>query len=208
MAAVMGGTQSLHTNAMDEVLALPTDRAARIALRTQQVIAYETGVANTVDPLGGSYFVEALTDRIEAEAEAYFKRIDEFGGVIPAIEQGFFQKEIADASFRYQQELERERRVIVGVNKFEAGDEDGELDILRITPEAEQRQVERVRDVRRTRDQARCTKALDTLRRAANSPAENLMPHILEAVRAYATEGEIMGTLVDVFGLYTEQAII
>ncbi|HEX6489578.1 MAG TPA: methylmalonyl-CoA mutase family protein [Candidatus Dormibacteraeota bacterium] len=208
MAAVLGGTQSLHTNAMDEVLALPSDKAARIALRTQQVLAFESGAANTVDPLGGSYFVEALTDRMEVEAEEYFRRIDELGGVIPAIEQGFFQKEIADASFRYQQELERKRRVIVGVNEFQAGNEDEELDILRITPEAEQRQVERVRQVRAKRDQARCTKSLDTLRRAAQSPTENLMPHILDAVRAYATEGEIMGTLVDVFGLYTEQAII
>ncbi len=208
LAAVLGGTQSLHTNAMDEVLALPTDKAARIALRTQQVLAYESGAANTVDPLGGSYFVENLTDRMEEGAEEYFRRIDEVGGVIPAIEQGFFQKEIADASFRYQQELERKRRVIVGVNEFTQGNEDEELEILRITPEAEQRQVERVRGVRARRDQARCTKALDTLRRAAQSPDENLMPHILEAVRAYATEGEIMGTLVDVFGLYTEQAII
>src|SRR5437588_7646662 len=208
LAAVLGGAQSLHTNAMDEVLALPTDKAARIALRTQQVLAYESGAANTVDPLGGSYFVESLTDRLEAEAEDYFRRIEEIGGVIPAIEQGFFQKEIADASFRYQQELERKRRVIVGVNEFSQGNEDEDLDILRIAPEAEQRQVERVRGVRARRDQARCTKALDTLRRAAQSPSENMMPHILEAVRAYATEGEIMGTLADVFGLYTEQAII
>jgi methylmalonyl-CoA mutase N-terminal domain/subunit len=208
LAAVLGGTQSLHTNAMDEVLALPTDKAARIALRTQQVLAYESGAANTVDPLGGSYFVENLTDRMEQGAEDYFRRIEELGGVVPAIEQGFFQKEIADASFRFQQELERRRRVIVGVNEFTQGNEEEDLDILRITPEAEQRQVERVRSVRAKRDQARCTKALDTLRRAAGSPSENLMPHILDAVRAYATEGEIMGTLVDVFGLYTEQAII
>ncbi len=207
LAAVMGGTQSLHTNAMDEVLALPTDKAARIALRTQQLIAYESGVANTVDPLGGSYFVENLTDRIEAEAEAYFKRIEELGGVIPAIEQGFFQREIADAAFRYQTELEQKRRIVVGVNEFVSeGEED--LEILRIPLELEREQVERVREVRRKRDQTRCTKAVEQLRKAASSPRENLMPHILEAVRAYATEGEIMGTLVDVFGLYTEQAII
>src|SRR5213076_146994 len=126
LAAVMGGTQSLHTNAMDEVLALPTDRSARIALRTQQLLAYETGVASTVDPLGGSYFVEALTDEMERQAEAYFKRIDEIGGVIPAIEVGFFQKEIADAAFRYQKELEQKRRVVVGVNDFVVDEERSE----------------------------------------------------------------------------------
>jgi methylmalonyl-CoA mutase N-terminal domain/subunit len=207
MAAVLGGTQSLHTNAMDEVLALPTDRSARIALRTQQMLAYETGTANTVDPLGGSYFMEALTNRMEEEAEAYFKRIDEHGGVIPAIEAGFFQKEIADAAFRYQTELEQKQRVIVGVNDFVNEDEEP-LQILRISPQAEQEQVERVREVRRQRDAAKHARALESLRKAAQSPRENLMPHIVDAVRAYATEGEIMGTMVDVFGLYTEKAII
>ncbi|MEP7104291.1 MAG: methylmalonyl-CoA mutase family protein, partial [Chloroflexota bacterium] len=207
LAAVLGGTQSLHTNAMDEVLALPTDRSARIALRTQQLLAYETGVANTIDPLGGSYFMEALTDRMEAEAEAYFKRIDELGGVIPAIETGFFQKEIADAAFQYQSELEQKRRVIVGVNDFINEDEEP-MEILRISPQAEQEQVERVRQVRRKRDAAKHSKAIENLRKAAQSPRENLMPHIVDAVRAYATEGEIMGTMVDVFGLYTEKAII
>jgi len=207
LAAVLGGTQSLHTNAMDEVLALPTDKSARIALRTQQMLAYESGAANTVDPLGGSYFMESLTKRMEEEAEAYFERISEYGGVIPAIEAGFFQKEIADASFRYQTELEHKRRVIVGVNDFVTDDEEP-IEILRISPQAEQEQVDRVREVRRKRDQARCTRALESLRKAAQSPDENLMPHIVEAVRAYATEGEIMGTMVDVFGLYTERAII
>ncbi len=207
LAAVLGGTQSLHTNAMDEVLALPTDRSARIALRTQQLLAYETGVANTIDPLGGSYFMESLTDRIEAEAEAYFRQIDELGGVIPAIETGFFQKEIADAAFQYQTELEQKRRVIVGVNDFINEDEEP-MEILRISPQAEQEQVDRVREVRRRRDAARHAKALENLRKAAQAPRENLMPHIVDAVRAYATEGEIMGTMVDVFGLYTEKAII
>ena len=207
LAAVLGGTQSLHTNAMDEVLALPTDRAARIALRTQQMIAYETGVASTIDPLGGSYFIENLTDRMEAEAEAYFERIDSYGGVVPAIEAGFMQKEIADAAFRHQQELERRRRIMVGVNDFVS--EDGEdLEILRIPAALEREQAERVREVRRRRDAARASRALDQVRRAASSPTENLMPHILEAVRAYCTEGEIMGAMVDVFGLYTEKAII
>jgi methylmalonyl-CoA mutase N-terminal domain/subunit len=207
LSAVLGGTQSLHTNAMDEVLALPTDRAARIALRTQQLLAYETGVASTIDPLGGSYFVESLTDRMEAEAEAYFEQIESHGGVIPAIEAGFMQKEIADAAFRQQQELEQRRRVIVGVNDF-VSDDDGDLEILRIPASLEREQVERVREVRSRRDAARASRALDQVRGAAASPTENLMPHILEAVRAYCTEGEIMGAMVDVFGLYTEKAII
>ena len=207
LAAVMGGTQSLHTNAMDEVLALPTDKAARIALRTQQMIAYETGVASAIDPLGGSYFVERLTDRMEEEAEAYFERIDSYGGVIPAIEASFFQKEIADAAFRHQQELDQHRRVLVGVNDFVSEDAD-DLEILRIPASLEQEQAERVQDVRRRRDAGAANRALDQLRRAATSPDQNLMPHILEAVRAYCTEGEIMGAMVYVFGLYTEKAII
>ncbi len=207
LAAVLGGTQSLHTNAMDEVLALPTDRAARIALRTQQMLAFETGVASTVDPLGGSYFMERLTDRLEEEAEAYFERIDSFGGVVPAIEAGFMQKEIADASFRHQQELEGRRRVIVGVNEF-VSTEDEDLEILRIPATLEQEQAERVRGVRARRDASRAERALDAVRTAAASPAENLMPRILEAVRACCTEGEIMGAMVDVFGRYTEKAII
>ena len=207
LAAVMGGTQSLHTNAMDEVLALPTDKSARIALRTQQMLAYESGAGSTVDPLGGSYFVEALTDELERQAEAYFAKIEEYGGVIPAIEAGYMQSEIADASFRYQQELESHSRVVVGVNDFITEDEEP-LEILRISTHLEQEQVERVREVRRKRDQRRATKAIDQLRKAAASPSDNLMPYILDAVRAYATEGEIMGAMVDVFGLYTENAII
>ena len=206
LAAVLGGTQSLHTNAMDEVLALPTDKAARLALRTQQLLAFETGVANTIDPLGGSYFIEALTDEMERQAESYFKRIEEFGGVIPAIEASFFQKEIADSAFKYQQELEQKRRLMVGVNEFTVEDEEP-MEILRIDPKLEGEQVARVREVRRTRDQARCTKALADLRKAA-AGTENLMPFILESVRAYATEGEIMNTLIEVFGIYTEKAVI
>jgi methylmalonyl-CoA mutase N-terminal domain/subunit len=206
LAAVLGGTQSLHTNAMDEVLALPTDRAARIALRTQQLLAYETGVANTIDPLGGSYFVEALTDEMERQAESYFKRIDEIGGVIPAIEAGFFQKEIADAAFRYQQELEQKRRIMVGVNDFTV-DEEEPIEILRIDPRLEMEQDERVREVRRKRDQARCAEALKRLRKAA-AGTDNLMPYILDAVRAYATEGEMMQALIEVFGTYTETAVV
>ena len=206
LAAVLGGTQSLHTNAMDEVLALPTDKAARLALRTQQLLAYETGVANTIDPLGGSYFIEALTDEMESQAEAYFKRIEELGGVIPAIDAGFFQKEIADAAFRYQRELEEKRRIMIGVNEFTV-DEEAPIEILRIDPKLEAEQVARVRAVRAKRDQAQCTAALNGLRKAA-AGSDNLMPHILEAVKAYATEGEIMNTLIDVFGVYTEKAVI
>jgi methylmalonyl-CoA mutase, N-terminal domain len=208
MSAVLGGTQSLHTNALDEALALPTDRTARTALRTQQLIAYETGAANVVDPLGGSWFVESLTDRLEQEAEAYFQRIDEFGGVIPAIEAGFFQKEIADASFQFQQEYERKERLQVGVNAFTEGNEEDPVEILRISSALESAQVERVRDVRSRRDAARASNALATLGRAARSPDENLMPHILRAVKAYCTEGEIMRALIEVFGTYTERAVI
>ena len=206
MSAVLGGTNSLHTNAMDEVLALPTDKSARIALRTQQLIAYETGAASTVDPLGGSYFIESLTDRMEAEAEAYFKKIDGMGGVIAAIERGFFQKEIADSAYRYQSELESKRRIMVGVNDFTVDDEEA-LEILRINRGHEEGQVKRVRDVRAKRDGARVAKSLTELKKAARG-SDNLMPYILESVRAYATEGEIMNSLIEVFGIYTEQAVI
>ncbi|TMF86234.1 MAG: methylmalonyl-CoA mutase [Chloroflexi bacterium] len=208
LAAVLGGTQSLHTNAMDEVLALPTDKAARIALRTQQVIAYETGAANTIDPLGGSYFMESLTRKLEEEALAYFEKIDGYGGVIPAIRAGFPQKEIADASFRYQSEVEQRRRLIVGVNAFTGTDEADELELLRIDRAAEEGQVGRLREVRRRRDNGKVEKALAQLKKVAATPAENTMPYILDAVRAYATEGEIMGTLTSVWGLYWEDAII
>ena len=206
LAAVLGGTQSLHTNAMDETLGLPTAKAARIALRTQQLLAYESGAANTVDPLGGSYFVEALTDEMERQAEKYFKQIEALGGVIPAIEANFFQKEIADSAFRYQQELETKRRLVVGVNEFTV-DEDTPIEILRIDPKLESEQVARVRDVRKKRDQARCSNALSSVRKAA-AGTDNLMPYILEAVRAYATEGEIMNTMIEVFGIYTERAVV
>src|SRR4029077_15107173 len=202
----LGGTQSLHTNAMDEVLALPTDKAARLALRTQQLLAYETGVANTIDPLGGSYFIESLTDEMERQAEAYFKRIDEIGGVIPAIEVGFFQREIADAAFRYQQEREQKRRIVVGVNDFTV-DEEEPIEILRIDRKLEREQAARVRNVRATRDQAKWGESLARLRKAA-AGTDNLMPFILDAVRAYATEGEIMQALTEVFGTYTETPFV
>jgi methylmalonyl-CoA mutase N-terminal domain/subunit len=208
LAAVLGGTQSLHTNAMDEVLALPTDKSARIALRTQQLVAFESGAANTVDPFGGSYFMESLTRQLEDGAEEYFRRIDELGGVLPAIEADFFQQEIADASFRYQAEMEQHQRVVVGVNDFTGGNEEDELEILRISSEVEKSQVERLRAVREKRDAAAAAKALEQLRRASRDPGENLMPHLIEGARAYCTEGEMMGAMVDAFGLYTERAII
>jgi methylmalonyl-CoA mutase N-terminal domain/subunit len=206
LAAVLGGTQSLHTNAMDEVLGLPTDKAARIALRTQQMLAYESGAANTIDPLGGSYFIEALTDEMERQVEVYFKRVDQLGGVIPAIEAGFFQKEIADAAFRYQQEIEDKRRLVVGINEFLVDDEQS-IEILRIDPKLEGQQAARVQEVRRKRDAAKCSNALTRLGKAA-AGTDNLMPYILDAVREYATEGEIMQTLIEVFGVYTERAVV
>jgi methylmalonyl-CoA mutase N-terminal domain/subunit len=170
------------------------------------MLAYESGAANTIDPLGGSYFIEALTDEMERQAEVYFKRIDEIGGVIPAIEAGFFQKEIADAAFRYQQELEQKRRLIIGVNEFMV-DEEAPIDILRIDPRLESEQSARVQEVRRKRDQAKCSNALNRLRKAA-AGTDNLMPYILEAVREYATEGEIMQAMIEVFGTYTETAVV
>jgi len=202
LAAVLGGTQSLHTNAMDEALALPTERAARIALRTQQVVAYETGVTNTIDPLGGSYFVETLTNRLEQEAEGYFARIAEQGGVLRCIENGFFQREIADAAFRYEREVSAKERLVVGVNAFESREPD-EVPILKIDVATERAQVERVRAVRARRDGARAAASLTGLKQAA-AGADNLMNALLQCVRAYATQGEIMSALKEVFGVYRE----
>ncbi|KLU62241.1 methylmalonyl-CoA mutase [Peptococcaceae bacterium CEB3] len=205
LAAVLGGTQSLHTNSMDEVLALPTEKAVQIALRTQQILAYESGVANTIDPLAGSYFVESLTDQMEKGAEDYFCRIEEMGGVLAAIEQNFFQQEIADAAFRYQQEIERHERIIVGVNEFTKEEKVG-IDLLKIGPETEKAQVGRVQELKRTRDNAQVRSALAELERTAKG-SDNLIPKIMSAVRAYATEGEIIGVLKTVFGEYREQAV-
>ena len=208
LAAVLGGTQSLHTNALDEVLALPTERAAQIALRTQQVIAYETGVANVMDPLGGSYLVEALTDRMEATAEEYFAKIQEMGsgsmleGMLAGIERGFFQSEIAEAAFREQVRYEKGRLVKVGVNEFVDPDE-GELDVLVIAPETEEQQIERVRTTRSVREGTKAEAALIRLRDAARTD-ENLIPLLVDCARAYCTEGEIVGALQEVFGDYTE----
>jgi methylmalonyl-CoA mutase N-terminal domain/subunit len=203
LAGVLGGTQSLHTNSFDEALALPTEQAVRVALRTQQIIAEETGVANTIDPLGGSYFVEALTDRMEEQAYAYFSKIDELGGMVEAIKLGYPQREIADAAFRYQRELESGERKLVGVNSYTEGD-DEETPILRIDPAFEADQVRRVQSVRERRDADQASAALDALERAARDESENLMPYLLDATRADATEGEMVQALQRVFGTYSE----
>ncbi|MEE9508848.1 MAG: methylmalonyl-CoA mutase family protein [Anaerolineales bacterium] len=202
LAAVMGGTQSLHTNSMDEALALPSEHAATVALRTQQIIADESGVANTIDPLGGSYYVETMTNQIEAKARKYFERIDELGGVIPAIEAGFFQREISEAAYRYQRELDSGERFIVGVNAYE-GEKDFSIPLLEMDPEGYQRQSVRLAELRQTRDKGAVGQALDRLRIAAQG-TENQMPFILDAVRAYATLGEIVSVMKEVFGTYDE----
>lgn len=206
LAGVLGGTQSLHTNSMDETLALPSEKAVKIALRTQQIIAHETGVANTIDPLAGSYFIESLTFRMEEEAEKYFERIDALGGVIPAIEAGFFQKEIAEAAYRYQQELDRKEKIIVGVNGFVEEEEKVDIPILQISPEVERRQRKRLADLRQSRDSVRAAGAIDGLRQAARD-GKNVMPFLLEAARAYVTLGEQCNALAEVFGVYEEPAV-
>ncbi|MGI8918937.1 MAG: acyl-CoA mutase large subunit family protein [Pyrinomonadaceae bacterium] len=204
LAGVLGGTQSLHTDAYDEALALPTDRAALIALRTQQIIAEETGVANTVDPLGGSYFIESLTDKMEREALDYFRKIDSLGGMVPAIEKGFPQREIQDSAYQYQKAVERGEQVIVGVNKY-AMEEDAPIPTLVIDESVRDHQVERLQQVRDKRDAGAVENALEKLRQAAHK-AENTMPATIEAVRAYATLGEICSALRDVYGIYEEPA--
>lgn len=206
LAAVLGGTQSLHTNSMDEALALPSEKAVTIALRTQQIIAYESGVANTVDPLGGSYFVEALTDRMEREAQHIFDAINAQGGVIAAIRNGYFHREIADAAYRYQQEIDRGERIIVGVNAFQ-DDEPITIPILQMDPEGEKRHLERLNRVRRERDQELVKRRLAELRAAAQG-TENMMPAILECVRAYCTLGEMCDVLREVFGVYQQDSVI
>jgi methylmalonyl-CoA mutase N-terminal domain/subunit len=203
LAAVLGGTQSLHTNALDETLALPTEKAVRIALRTQQILAYETGVANTIDPLAGSYYVEWLTDKMEEDAERIFTEIDEMGGVVQGIEEGYFQGQIAMSAERFQHELESHQRVVVGVNEFTGGNEDPSIDLLRIGPEIEQKQRQRLEDLRARRDPESVDRALDRLVAAAQND-ENLMEPMLEAVRAYATLGEIRHALERIYGRFRE----
>ena len=206
LAAVLGGTQSLHTNSMDEALALPSEYAAKIALRTQQLLAHESGVVNTVDPLAGSYFVEALTDRMEQETYEYFRQIEARGGVIPALEKGFFQREIAEAAYRYQMEIDTHQRTVVGVNEY-TEDAPIRIPLLEMDPEGYERQVARLERVRRERDNERVGLTLEVLREAARG-TENTMPYILDCVRAYATLGEIMGVFRQVFGEYREPTII
>ncbi len=203
LAAVMGGTQSLHTNSMDEALALPSEKAVTVALRTQQIIGLESGVANTIDPLAGSYFVEAMTNRMEAEANAYFRQIERLGGVVPAIEAGFFQREIAEAAYVYQREIDDGQRVSVGVNDYVSGEPQA-IPILAMDPQGYQRQIARLQRVRAERDNAVVHKTLHRLADAARDEAINLMPPILECVEAYATLGEITDVFREVFGIYHE----
>jgi methylmalonyl-CoA mutase N-terminal domain/subunit len=205
LAAVLGGTQSLHTNSFDEALALPTEDAVRIALRTQQVIAHETGVVNTIDPLGGSYYLEDLTNRIEAEAYDYFDRIEKLGGVITAIEQNFQQREIADASFRYQAEVEAKQRVVVGVNRYQLEDE-AEIEILRIDPALEAKQIARVQALRDRRDSVEVERTLARLKQGAERD-ENLMPLLIDASRAYVTMGEMCDALRETWGTWRETPV-
>jgi len=206
LAGVLGGTQSLHTNSMDETLALPSEKAVKIALRTQQIIAHETGVTNTIDPLAGSYFVESLTDTMEREAEAYFEKIDALGGVIPAIEAGFFQREIAEASYIYQRALDAKEKIVVGVNDFVEENERVEIPILLISPEVEIKQKKRTADIRQSRDSLEVIRTLDGLRQAG-ADGTNLIPHLLDCTRAYVTLGEMCGALAEVFGIYEEPAV-
>ena len=206
LAAVLGGTQSLHTNSFDEALALPTENAVRLALRTQQVIAHETGVVNTIDPLGGSYYMEDLTNRLEAEAYDYFDRIRKLGGVIPAIKENFFQREIAEASFRYQHEVEQKQRIIVGVNRYGLEDEQP-LEILRIDPSLEEKQIARVQALRARRDSAAVEAVLARLKEDAAHEDRNLMVPIVEASKAYVTMGEMCDALRDVWGVWRETPV-
>jgi methylmalonyl-CoA mutase N-terminal domain/subunit len=206
LAGVLGGTQSLHTNSYDEALALPTEEAVRIALRTQQIIAHETGVTNTIDPLGGSYFVEALTDRMEEVCYEYFDKIDQLGGMVDAVKQGFPQREIADAAFALQQEIDSGRRIVVGVNALTDGDQT-QTPILKIDPALERKQIERLHAVRARRDSAAVEATLARIRQAADSEGRNLVPDLLEAARVHASEGEIVQALQDVWGDYREAPV-
>jgi methylmalonyl-CoA mutase N-terminal domain/subunit len=205
LAAVLGGTQSLHTNSFDEALALPTENAVRLALRTQQVIAHETGVVNTIDPLGGSYYVEDLTNRLEAEAYDYFDRIEKLGGVVPAIKENFFQREIAEASFRYQAEVEAKQRIIVGVNRYELDDEP--IEILKIDPALEGQQIERIQALRARRDSAKVEAGLARLKEGAAREDVNLMPALVDAARDYVTLGEMCDALREVWGVWRETPV-
>jgi methylmalonyl-CoA mutase N-terminal domain/subunit len=204
LAAALGGTQSLHTNARDEALALPTEESARLALRTQQVIAHESGITAHVDPLAGSEVVEALTDDLEEEVWKYLGQVDDMGGATQAIEMGFFQNEIARSAYQYQQEIEREERIVVGLNRFQA-DDSVAPEILQLDQAATRRQLDRLEKVKAERDSSEVRNCLADLKAAAEGPEENLLPHILRSVKAYATLGEISDTLRSVFGEYKDQ---
>jgi methylmalonyl-CoA mutase, N-terminal domain len=206
MSAVLGGTQSLHTNSYDEALALPTEEAVRVALRTQQIIAHESGVTNTIDPLGGSYFVESLTDRMEQAAYRYLEKIEELGGMVEAVKRNFPQREIADASWRYQTEVDDGKRLLVGVNSYKVDDEEP-LEILQIDPALERKQIDRVQAVRAERDAGAAADSLAKLELAAADPGHNLMPPLIECARAHCTEGEMVGALQEVFGTYSESPV-
>ena len=205
LAAVLGGTQSLHTNSMDEALALPSEKAVRIALRTQQIIAHESGVTDTIDPLGGSYYIEWLTDKMEEETYQYWDKVEKLGGVLPAIEKGFYQREIANASYKYQKEIEEKKRIMVGVNDYQM-DEPIEIPLLKMDEKGEERQINRLKKLRKDRNNAKVDKNLNALRKAAEGD-DNLMPYILDCVHSYATLGETCQVLRDVFGEYEEPAI-
>ncbi len=206
LAAVLGGTNSLHTNGMDETIALPSEKSAKIALRTQQLIAYETGAANVIDPLAGSWFIEELTDRLEAQAEVYFEKIDELGGVVPAIEAGYFQREIAQAAFDYQKAIDDKRRIIVGVNDFVDEDSSTDIPILEISPEAEKRQCEKLAATRTNRNQAEVDSALAKIAEACRGD-QNIMYPVIEAAKAYATLGEIVETMKKELGTWMEETV-
>ena len=207
LAAVMGGTQSLHTNSMDETLALPSQKAAEIALRTQQLIAYETGIPNVVDPLGGSWLVEKMTDSMELKVEKYFEKIEELGGVIPAIEMGYFQKEIAEASSEYQCKVDSKQRLVVGVNKFIQDNEEIEIPILEIRKEVQQEQINSLTSLKHERNNEEVEYALELITKACNN-GENLTPLIIKAAKTYATMGEIVNSMKVVFGEWEESAVI
>jgi methylmalonyl-CoA mutase N-terminal domain/subunit len=206
LAAVLGGTQSLHTNSMDETLALPSEKAVKIALRTQQIIAYETGVINSVDPLGGSYYVEAMTSRMEKEANEIFDQIDSMGGVIPAIEAGYFQKEIADAAYRYQKEVERKEKFIVGVNEFIEKNEKIDIPILTVSPQVEKNQKQRLAEIKNNRSSLDVQNSLKEIKLAVENNY-NIMPPLIKAAHNYVTIGEIISELKEVMGIYNETVV-
>jgi len=207
LAAVLGGTQSLHTNSFDEALGLPTEETVRVALRTQQIIAHESGVTHTVDPLAGSYYVEYLTDQIEEKVWAYFDKIEKLGGMVNAIEGGYIQKEIQDAAYKYQREIEEGKRIVVGVNKYQM-EENGSRELLRADPRIRETQARRIAEVRANRSQNKIDAVLRALANAAKDPTSNLMPLILDAARSYATIGEMCNVLRAEFGEYREVVVL